>query len=59
MTRTDAIVLTIRRLLERRRAEIDAADDLRGLVLDLKFSPGCLEPRTIIDRMERERQKSA
>ena len=55
MTRTDAILRAVRVLLEARRAELDAAQDLRGLELSLKFSPQCLEPRTVIDRIERER----
>lgn len=54
MTRTDAILKAVQRLLETRRAEIDRADDLRSVILDLKFAPGRLDPRTIVDRIERE-----
>lgn len=59
MTRTDAILRAIRVLLDARRTELDAMADIRGLILDLKFAPEILEPRTIIDRVERERRKSA
>jgi hypothetical protein len=54
MTRTGAILLGIQRLLETRRRELDAASDLRNLVLDLKFEPGMIEPLAIVDRIERE-----
>jgi hypothetical protein len=57
MTRTEAILSAVRALLEARRHELDAATDLRGVVLDLKFTAGHLEPRTVIDRIERERIK--
>lgn len=58
MTRTDAILLAIRRRVEKRRAELDSADDLRGLTIELKFSPDCLEPREIDDKVQRgERRK--
>jgi hypothetical protein len=53
VTRTDAILKAIRERLEERRSEIDKANGMRGLTLDLKFSPGCLEPREVIDRVER------
>lgn len=59
MTRTDAILHALRRKIESRRAELDAATDLRSLVLDLKFSPECLTPREIIDRMERGEKRTA
>lgn len=58
MTRTGAIRRAIYDWLEARRAELDAADDLRGLSLDLKFSPDSLEPRSVVDRMERERRRT-
>lgn len=56
MTRTDAILKAIQALLDARRAQLDAASDIRGLILDIKFSPDCLEPRTVIDILERERR---
>lgn len=57
MTRTDAIIRHVTALLESRRRELDAATDLAAIELDLKFSPGCLEPRTVIDRIQRERRR--
>lgn len=57
MTRTDAILAALTALLGERRRELDAATDLRVLVLDLKFSPDRLEPRAIVDRIERERRR--
>lgn len=59
MTRTEAILHAIRRRIEARRKELDAADDLRVLVLDLKFSPDCLLPREIVDRIERGEKRTA
>lgn len=56
MTRADAIERAFKVWLESRRAELDAAQGLRCLVLDLKFSPDALEPREVIDRIERERR---
>lgn len=58
MTRTDAILHALKRRLEARRAELDAASDLRGIVLDLKFSPDCLMPREIVDRIERGEKRA-
>ncbi len=58
MTRTEAILKAVRALLEERRTEFDRAVDMRGLTIDLKFSPNCLEPRTVIDRVERERARA-
>jgi hypothetical protein len=57
VTRTDAILAALTALLGERRRELDAATDLRVLVLDLKFSPDRLEPRAIVDRIERERRR--
>lgn len=57
MTRTDAIVAAVRRFLEARRAELDGASDLRSLTLVLKFSPDHLEPRAVIDSIEREERR--
>jgi hypothetical protein len=59
MSRTDAILHALRRRLEARRAELDAATDLRSLVLDLKFSPDCVSPREIVDRIERAEKRTA
>lgn len=58
MTRTDAILKAFERLLNARRSELDKANDLRGLIVDLKFSPDCLEPRTVIDRIERSHERN-
>lgn len=60
MTRTDAILHAIRRQIDKRRAELDAASDLRHLVIELRFTPGEeLMPIETIDRIERgERRKT-
>lgn len=54
MTRTDAIVRAVIELLEARRPELDGASTLRTLTLDLRFAAGHIEPRSIVDRIERE-----
>lgn len=57
MTRTDAIIRSVVALLESRRRELDAATDLVAVDLELRFSPECLEPRTVIDQIRRERRR--
>jgi hypothetical protein len=61
MTRTEAILHAIRRRLDARRVELDAAKDLRGFVIDLKFSPGeeTLLPREVVDRIERGEKRAS
>ena len=53
MTRTEAILAAIQRRLDLRRREIDAGQDIRSVTFDVKLSPGCVEPRETIDRIER------
>lgn len=54
MTRTDAICEAIRRVVEARRAEIDAAVDLRAVTIDVKIPTGGWKPRAVILQLERE-----
>ena len=58
MTKTDAILAALRVLADARRAEWDGARDLRGLTIELKFSPDHLEPRAVVDSIERERRRA-
>lgn len=57
MTRTDAIKKAIDLLLESRRAELDAAEDIAGLSLDLSFSSGTWKPWRVIDNIRREQRE--
>ena len=60
VTRTDAILHAIRSRLESRRVELDAAGDLRYLVLELRFTPGeRVTPYEIVDRIERGEKRTA
>ncbi len=57
MKRSDAIKKAFDVWLESARAELDTVDEIRCIVLDLRFSPGALEPRNVIDRIEKERRR--
>lgn len=54
MSRTDVMLEAIRAVVEARRAEIDAAQDLRAVVLDIKLRPGVWTPRAVVVNLERE-----
>ena len=54
MTRTEAIRQAVLAVLEAKREELNAADDLRSLVIDLKFRTGHYKPRTVVLRRESE-----
>lgn len=55
MTRTDAIKKAIDLLLESRRVELDASEDIAGLTLDLSFTSGVWKPWRVVDNIRRER----
>lgn len=57
MTRTNAIVAAIRRVLEARQQEIDTARDLSKVEIDLHFSPDQIEPREVVHRIERRERR--
>lgn len=57
MTRTDAIKKAIDLLLESRRVELDAAEDIAGLAIDLSFSSGTWKPWRLVDNIRRERRE--
>jgi hypothetical protein len=60
MTRTDAILHALRKRLDARRAELDAAADLRHLVIELRFTPGeRVTPYEVVDRIERGEKRTA
>lgn len=54
MTRTEAIRDAVFAVLEAKREELNAADDLRSLVIDLKFRAGHSRPRVVVLRRESE-----
>lgn len=58
MTRTQTILNALRRAIEARQVELDAAEDLRYLTLELRFTPGELSPYEVIDRVERGRKRT-
>lgn len=57
MTKTDAIRKAVMSLATARQAEWDAMEDLRSLTIVLRFSPEHLEPRAVVDSVERERRR--
>jgi len=61
MTRTDAILHELRKRIDARRKELDAASDLRHLVIELRFTPGGerVTPYEIVDRIERGEKRTA
>ena len=52
--RTDAILEAVKTILEARRAEIDAAEDLRALTLEVKLRPRSATVRAVIAQSEHE-----
>lgn len=58
MTRSRAIAEALQRWVRDVATELDAAGELREITLQLKFSPGHLEPRALIDHISRERRKT-
>jgi hypothetical protein len=54
MSRTDAILEAVRVIVEARRAELDAAQDLRALTIAIKIAPGRWRPRLAVLQLERE-----
>jgi len=55
MSRTDEIKRALALLIEARRAELDAADDLSKLEVRLFFSPRCDRPREVEMQIGRKR----
>lgn len=54
MSRTDAILDAVRRVVEARRVELDAATDLRAVTVGVKIAPGRWSPRAVVLNLERE-----
>lgn len=54
MSRTDVVIDALKAVVEARRAEIDAAQDLRAINLDVRLKPGAWTPRAVVLNLERE-----
>ena len=59
MSRTDVILEAVQTLIEARRVDLDAADQLSSLNIYLKFKPGSWAPRKALIRPETEHRLDA
>jgi hypothetical protein len=57
MTRTHAILQAVISAVDRRRAQIDQASDLRGLAINIAITPEHLQPKAVSCRLEFETKK--